>query len=728
MSTNEELAVRNGHTARERALLLQLDYDPVAARQKRAHCQHDAGNHILDANCVYEAGVYDLFCLPESPDLFTVRFTAPTAYAAGDAVRIGDVLYRVMTLDGVAAPAGEFAAGSVVRCDVDREQGIVFFAGVNPTGSMGRDEIEDALAGKAERTAAFVDCDCAAEPGAIVLTPRTALPDPKPAMVTVRFVAGADYMAGDVARLNGVDYPLLDANNKPLPDDAFSANAVVDLHIGETAAFFKFGVGDGSGPGGTPGLDGWTISTGDDAVPVEEGIHIPAAVKPSRIYVDWEFNLRGPVKQISLDNSNCYFLLSDGRVLAAGSNICGQLLRDCDDGTMEVPNLGEVFIIDDVKYVHGLNVAVHFIKNDGTVWNAGQNAFGRLGRTGPSGSRTEWNLGQVETLANIVSVTGRFDTHFLDGNGRVWNCGHNLFGQLGRVVASGSETVNNLGCIENLTDVIQVAVGGASSFFLLSDGTVYSCGNNNFGQLGRNVPTGSETTGNLGQISGLTDIIKIAASDSSTFFLRRDGIVFNCGRNNQGELGRIVSPGSSNRTNLGELPNFGPVKDIYVLAASAFFIMSDGKVWSCGYNDYGQLGRVVVSGGEERCNLGCVDQLHDIISISGYMAECYFIQNNGTIWNCGSNAYGILCRQTENGSRDFSNLGVLDLAPYGVSEFEECDYEEKSLLIKNGIYNPGRVGQIYNCGINKARIVPSVIYQVENGVPIRKDFEIRSTS
>ena len=76
-------------------------------------------------------------------------------------------------------------------------------------------------------------------------------------------------------RFNGAVYPLYDAAKAP---GAFAAGALVDIHLHKGNAFFNPGFGAGSGPGVTPGVDGWNISTGSDAVPVTVGIHVPDAV------------------------------------------------------------------------------------------------------------------------------------------------------------------------------------------------------------------------------------------------------------------------------------------------------------------------------------------------------------------------------------------------------------------------------------------------------------------
>ena len=77
----------------------------------------------------------------------------------------------------------------------------------------------------------------------------------------------------------------------------------------------------------------------------------------------------------------------------------------------------------------------------------------------------------------------------MNGTGATWQLycwGSTSQGQLG-VGAIESESVNTPHVIEQLArrEVNSVACGRNHTLFALTDGTVYSCGNNDCGQLGR---------------------------------------------------------------------------------------------------------------------------------------------------------------------------------------------------------------------------------------------------
>ena len=90
-----------------------------------------------------------------------------------------------------------------------------------------------------------------------------------------------------------------------------------------------------------------------------------------------------------------------------------------------------------------------------------------------------------------------------------------------------------------------LAVGATFSMGLKADGTVWTWGNNEFGQLGNGRFTGTATYPR--KLSGLENIIKIAAAGYSAYALDKDGKVYAWGKNNCGQLG-IGKDTTANKT------------------------------------------------------------------------------------------------------------------------------------------------------------------------------------
>jgi alpha-tubulin suppressor-like RCC1 family protein len=122
---------------------------------------------------------------------------------------------------------------------------------------------------------------------------------------------------------------------------------------------------------------------------------------------------------------------------------------------------------------------------------------------------------RVIGLRDVVVISAGL-THSLavKSNGTVWTCGDNSFGQIG--VGAVSLPYNFHVQVEGLEGVIAVAGGDAHSLALKSDGSIWVWGKNTNGQLGNGTYDDSYVPVRL---SGLTNIVDIAAGGQQNFAL-----------------------------------------------------------------------------------------------------------------------------------------------------------------------------------------------------------------
>lgn len=211
---------------------------------------------------------------------------------------------------------------------------------------------------------------------------------------------------------------------------------------------------------------------------------------------------------------------------------------------------------------------------------------------------------------------------------------------------------------------LQVAMGEATQYALLEDGTVVAWGINYEGQLG-NGPMGA--TGELGRnpkpsvtpvrVTGLTDIIQIEAGTKHAVALRKDGTVWAWGSRDEGALGDGQPTGLRPMTAISptQVPGLLGITQIAATRLHNLALRSDGKVMAWGLGRDGQLGNGTRDSGWTPAEVSGLDR---IVSIGAGMASFAgnsfsgAVRDDGTVWMWGSGVSGLMGNGTENPSPD----------------------------------------------------------------------------
>ncbi len=217
------------------------------------------------------------------------------------------------------------------------------------------------------------------------------------------------------------------------------------------------------------------------------------------------------------------------------------------------------------------------IKKDGSVWTWGRNFQDILGR--PIGRTEEGYVpGLVPGLKDAVSVVADDCIILLMKDGTVWSWGENDHGQLG--YATEKKYSGTPRQIPGLTDVIDIATSAGGSQALKKDGTVWGWGSGEAGLLGASV---EKTKNNIRQISGLHNIARIEMRHA----IDRSGRLWIYGIDPV-LAGRNVSAALTLMPGIAAIPT--PVVDVSVRSDAAYALLENGEIWSWGYNNGGQLG------------------------------------------------------------------------------------------------------------------------------------------
>ena len=233
------------------------------------------------------------------------------------------------------------------------------------------------------------------------------------------------------------------------------------------------------------------------------------------------------VESISAGNKHSLAIKTDGSLWSWGNNAYGQL------GTLSELNANEPTAVEELTNVMQASAGGYHslaVKYDGSVWSWGSNVYGELG----NGSYDKQTLpAKILGLDNVIQVVaGHTHSLALTEDGRVWSWGNNFAGQIGNgLLGEGVATPIQ---IDELENVVAVAAGYGHSVALKTDGTVWTWGNNHYGQLGAEnlfyslLPL---------EVEGLTDVVAVFAGYNNTLVLTKDGHVVTFGDNHVGQLG-----------------------------------------------------------------------------------------------------------------------------------------------------------------------------------------------
>jgi alpha-tubulin suppressor-like RCC1 family protein len=348
--------------------------------------------------------------------------------------------------------------------------------------------------------------------------------------------------------------------------------------------------------------------------------------------------------------SEQFVLKSDGTPWLWGWNVFGQQGNGTtNNASAPHPVLGPggVGLLTNLSAILGGETHNAALCADGTVWEWGRSLFGELG----DGSTNWGSLNSMSTTP--VQVAGLGSVKMLGGrgyhdlaeksDGTVWAWGDNQSGELGigTIFYGTNRPVQVIG----LTNPATLTGGGFYSAALMPDGTVRAWGNNSYGQCG----DGTTNNHSLAiQVGGLSNVVSISGGWTHAMVIKSDGTAWAWGDNSYGQIGS----GSSLAQQLVPTQIVGLSNVVQVAGGDLGSLarLSDGTIWTWGYNNYGQLG--IGSSDNLTHPLPVkVPGLSNVVLSVARDYHCLCVERDGTVWTWGDNRFG--------GGGDLSGSNVL---------------------------------------------------------------------
>jgi alpha-tubulin suppressor-like RCC1 family protein len=217
----------------------------------------------------------------------------------------------------------------------------------------------------------------------------------------------------------------------------------------------------------------------------------------------------------------------------------------------------------------------------------------------------------------------------LKTDGTVWSWGSNESGELGNGLTLESHAPV---WAAGLNSVVAVQAGQTHVLTLKSDGTAWSWGDNSQGQLGNNSTTNSSVPVQVvidSMGTPLTGIVAVSAGYNYSLALKNDGTVWAWGVNGVGQLG------NSSTTNSNVPVQVTGLTGAVAVAAGAFTsgaLKNDGTVWTWGGG--GALGNNSSTNSLVPVQ---ASSLTGVVSLAAGAYHFVALKNDQTVWGWGNN-------------------------------------------------------------------------------------------
>lgn len=282
------------------------------------------------------------------------------------------------------------------------------------------------------------------------------------------------------------------------------------------------------------------------------------------------------VKDIVSGNNFSFFWMNDGTLYAVGNSDFGTLGKaEGSYSTHKQFYVPEKPAALSCGFGHCL-----LLTENGEVYAWGRNSKGQVG----NGSRQKTTSPCKLPLQNIVQIAagGQFSLA-LDSEGRLWGWGDNEF----NILSPGSDAffatpvqVNTGGM-----EIASIEAGGYHAAVLDKQGRVWAWGKNDVYQVG--IESRGKTVTSPVQVNLPLPATGLSVYSSQNYAILSDTSLWSWGNNGYGQLGQHL------RGVVGGLPGQCVDRDVIVAETGSMFalcVLQDGTMMAAGFNNHAELG------------------------------------------------------------------------------------------------------------------------------------------
>jgi hypothetical protein len=332
----------------------------------------------------------------------------------------------------------------------------------------------------------------------------------------------------------------------------------------------------------------------------------------------------------------CLAQKPDGSIWAWGKNSSGQY----GNGNTSIKRFPiKVDSVNQWKRISTSYSHVLAIKQDGSLWGWGENGSGELGL----GDYTDrLKAVRIGTRNDWVKVFAGFERSFaLTSDGKLWCWGNNAWGALG----DGSSADRNIPAkLDSTLKFDTVAAGSFHTLAITKSRKMYAWGRNNYSQIGDPVFVNQFTVNKPQKIGTDSSWAMVAAGGYHSVALKNDGTIWTWGMNEGGELGdsSLVAKRTA-PARMGTANNWKAISA--QLTSSNMAQKTDGSIWGWGRNYNGIFGFEADIIKYRPFKIGTATNWK-FVRTGGYAN--YFLNNAGTLFSCGYNGTGGLGQGLSN--------------------------------------------------------------------------------